>query len=245
MIELKGKHILVTGASSGIGRQISITASQLGALVTIIGRNVTNLQETISLLHGDGHKMFSIDISKNEDIEKLILLSSSYDGVVFNAGVVEYLPVKFLNNSKIDSVFSVNFNSNVILSQKLIKNKLINKKGSLVFISSISSKLGVSGTAMYSASKAALSSFSKILASELASQGIRSNSVSPGIIMTAMNEVATNIISDEEMKKAANDYPLGYGEVSDVAGLVMYLLSDISKWMTGSDLIIDGGFTLN
>lgn len=245
MIELKGKHILVTGASSGIGRQISITASQLGALVTIIGRNVTNLQETISLLHGDGHKMFSIDISKNEDIEKLILLSSSYDGVVFNAGVVEYLPVKFLNKSKIDSVFSVNFNSNVILSQKLIKNKLINKKGSLVFISSISSKLGVSGTAMYSASKAALSSFSKILASELASQGIRSNSVSPGIIMTAMNEVAKNIISDEEMKKAANHYPLGYGEVSDVAGLVMYLLSDISKWMTGSDLIIDGGFTLN
>jgi NAD(P)-dependent dehydrogenase (short-subunit alcohol dehydrogenase family) len=244
MIQLKDKHILVTGASSGIGRQIAITASQLGACVTIIGRNVENLQETISFLQGDGHKMFSIDISINEDIEKLISLCSSFDGVVFNAGVVEYLPVKFLNSSKIDSVFSVNFNSNVILSQQLIKNKLINKKGSLVFISSISSKLGVQGTAMYSASKAALSSFSKVLASELASQGIRSNSVCPGIVKTAMTETAAHVVSVEEMKKAAIDYPLGYGEVSDVAGLVMYLLSDVSKWMTGSELIIDGGFTL-
>lgn len=244
MIQLKDKHILVTGASSGIGRQIAITASQLGACITIIGRNVENLQETISLLQGDGHKMFSIDISINEDIEKLISLCSSFDGVVFNAGVVEYLPVKFLNSSKVDFVFSVNFNSNVILSQQLIKNKLINKKGSLVFISSISSKLGVSGTAMYSASKAALCSFSKVLASELASQGIRSNSVCPGIVTTTMTESATSVVSVEEMKKAALDYPLGYGEVSDVAGLVMYLLSDISKWMTGSELIIDGGYTL-
>ena len=179
-----------------------------------------------------------------EDIEKLISLCSSFDGVVFNAGVVEYLPVKFLNSSKIDFVFSVNFIGNVILSQQLIKNKLINKKGSLVFISSISSKLGVSGTAMYSASKAALCSFSKVLASELASQGIRSNSVCPGIVTTTMIEPATGLVSVEEMKKAAIDYPLGYGEVSDVAGLVMYLLSDISKWMTGSELIIDGGYTL-
>ncbi|HEU4788666.1 MAG TPA: SDR family oxidoreductase [Flavobacterium sp.] len=244
MITLKDKNILVTGASSGIGRQIAITASELGACVTIIGRNVENLQETISLLKGDGHKMFSVDISVTDDLEKLILGSSSYDGVVFNAGVVEYLPVKFLNPSKIDSVFSVNFESNVVLSQKLIKNKLLNKNGSLVFVSSISSKLGVPGTAMYSASKAALSSFSKVLASELASQGIRSNSVCPGIVKTAMTDKASDVVSEEELKKSALEYPLGYGEPVDVAGLVMYLLSDISKWMTGSDLIIDGGFTL-
>ncbi len=244
MIQLNDKHILITGASSGIGRQIAITASELGANVTIIGRNVENLQKTISLLKGDGHDMLSIDLSINEDIDRLISLSSSFDGVVFNAGVIEYLPVKFLNSSKIESIFDVNFNSNVILSQKLIKNKLINKKGSLVFISSISSKLGVPGTAIYSASKAALCSFSKILASELASQGIRSNSVCPGIIKTAMTEMATNLVSEEDAKKASLDYPLGYGEASDVAGLAMYLLSDISKWMTGSELIIDGGFTL-
>ncbi|MBF7093122.1 SDR family oxidoreductase [Flavobacterium sp. ALJ2] len=244
MITLKDKNILVTGASSGIGRQIAIMASELGATVTVLGRNIERLNETISLLTGTGHKMFSVDLSVSSDIDQLIIESLPYDGVVFNAGIVEYLPVKFLNDNKISSVFATNFDSNVILSQKLIKKKLLNKKGSLVFVSSISSKLGVPGTAMYAASKAALSSFSKVLASELAPQGIRSNSVCPGIIRTAMTEQASDVVSQEELKKAESEYPLGYGEPSDVGGLIMYLLSDMSKWMTGSDLIIDGGFTL-
>lgn len=244
MITLQDKNILVTGASQGIGREIAITASKLGANVTIVGRNVEKLQETISFLTGNGHKMFAVDLAVATDLEELILQSSAFDGVVFNAGIVEYLPVKFLNESKIDAVFSVNFDSNVMLSQKLIKKKLLNKKASLVFISSISSKLGVGGTAMYAASKAALVSFSKVLATELAPQGIRSNSICPGIIKTAMTEQANYVASEEEVKKAEAEYPLGYGEPADVAGLTMYLLSDMSKWMTGSDLIIDGGFTL-
>lgn len=244
MITLKDKNILVTGASSGIGRQIAITASELGAKLTIIGRNIEKLDETLALLTGDGHKIQVVDLSDSANLTTLISESLPYDGVVFNAGVVEYLPVKFLNESKINSVFATNFDSNVVLSQKLIKSKLLKKGGSLVFVSSISSKLGVPGTAMYTASKAALSAFSKVLASELASQGIRSNSVSPGIIKTAMTDKASDVVSDEELKKAESEYPLGYGEPADVAGLIMYLLSDISKWMTGSDLIIDGGFTL-
>lgn len=244
MITLKEKSILVTGASSGIGRHIAIIAADLGAQVTITGRNEVNLKETISLMKGNDHKIFVVDMSVENELDTIIQGSLPYDGVVFNAGIVEYLPIKFLTPSKINSVFSVNFESNVLLSQKLIKNKLLNKKSSLVYISSISSKLGVPGTAIYSASKAALSTFSKVLASELASQGIRSNCVSPGIVKTAMTDKAGDIISEEELKKASLDYPLGYGEVNDIAGLVMYLLSDISKWMTGSDLIIDGGFTL-
>jgi NAD(P)-dependent dehydrogenase (short-subunit alcohol dehydrogenase family) len=244
MITLKDKNILVTGASSGIGRQIAITASELGAKLTIIGRNIEKLDETLALLSGEGHKIQVVDLSDSANLTTLISESLPYDGVVFNAGVVEYLPVKFLNESKINSVFATNFDSNVVLSQKLIKSKLLKKGGSLVFVSSISSKLGVPGTAMYTASKAALSAFSKVLASELASQGIRSNSVSPGIIKTAMTDKASDVVSDEELKKAESEYPLGYGEPSDVAGLIMYLLSDVSKWMTGSDLIIDGGFTL-
>ena len=244
MITLKDKNILVTGASSGIGRQIAITASELGAKLTIVGRNTEKLDETLSLLTGNDHKIQVVDLLDSNNLTSLISESSSYDGVVFNAGVVEYLPVKFLNESKINAVFATNFDSNVVLSQKLIKSKLLKKGGSLVFVSSISSKLGVPGTAMYTASKAALSAFSKVLASELASQGIRSNSVSPGIIKTAMTDQASDIVSDEELKKAEAEYPLGYGEPSDVAGLVMYLLSDLSKWMTGSDLVIDGGFTL-
>jgi NAD(P)-dependent dehydrogenase (short-subunit alcohol dehydrogenase family) len=244
MITLKDKNILITGASSGIGRQIAITASELGAKLTIIGRNVEKLNETLSLLTGNEHKSYIIDLSDSANMQTLISESYAYDGVVFNAGVVEYLPVKFLNENKINSIFATNFDSNVLLSQKLIKNKLLKKSGSLVFVSSISSKLGVPGTAMYTASKAALSAFSKVLASELASQGIRCNSVSPGIIKTSMTEQAIDVVSDEELKKAESEYPLGYGEPADVAGLIMYLLSDVSKWMTGSDLVIDGGFTL-
>lgn len=244
MITLKDKNILVTGASSGIGRQIAITASELGAKLTIVGRNTEKLDETLSLLTGNDHKIQIVDLSDSANLASLISESLPYDGVVFNAGVVEYLPVKFLNESKINAVFATNFDSNVVLSQKLIKSKLLKKGGSLVFVSSISSKLGVPGTAMYTASKAALSAFSKVLASELASQGIRSNSVSPGIIKTAMTEQASDVVSDEELKKAESEYPLGYGEPSDVAALIMYLLSDLSKWMTGSDLVIDGGFTL-
>jgi NAD(P)-dependent dehydrogenase (short-subunit alcohol dehydrogenase family) len=244
MITLKDKNILITGASSGIGRQVAITASELGAKLTIVGRNVEKLNETLSLLTGSDHKSYSVDLSDSANLVTLLSESTPYDGVVFNAGVVEYVPVRFLNENKINSVFGTNFDSNVILSQKLIKSKLLKKAGSLVFVSSISSKLGVPGTAMYTASKAALNAFSKVLASELASQGIRCNSVSPGIIKTAMTAQAVEVVSDEELKKAEAEYPLGYGEPADVAGLIMYLLSDVSKWMTGSDLVIDGGFTL-
>ncbi|MFV8368179.1 SDR family NAD(P)-dependent oxidoreductase [Flavobacterium sp. LB2R40] len=244
MITLKNKSILVTGASSGIGRQIAITASKLGALVTLVGRDTLKLDETLALMSGEKHKTHSIDLSILSNIDQLIAESLPYDGVVFNAGIVNYLPVKFLNEDKIRDVFKINFESNVVLTQKLLKKKLINKKGSLVFISSISSKLGVPGTAVYSASKSALNSFAKVLASELASQGIRSNSVCPGIVETEMTNLANDIITENEVRKAASEYPLGYGEPIDVAGLVMYLLSDISKWMTGSELIIDGGFTL-
>jgi NAD(P)-dependent dehydrogenase (short-subunit alcohol dehydrogenase family) len=244
MISLTGKNILITGASSGIGRQVAITASELGASVTLIGRNILKLKETISLMTGLNHIYYSVDLSNLENLEELLSNKMAFDGVVFNAGILEYLPIKFLNPQKIENVFKINFESNVLLSQKLIKNKMIKKKGSLVFVSSISSKLGVPGTSIYSASKAALTTFSKVLASELASQGIRSNSVCPGIIKTPMSEMANEISSTESFTKAESEYPLGYGEPNDVAGLIIYLLSDISKWMTGSEIIIDGGFTL-
>ena len=174
----------------------------------------------------------------------MIDLSQKFDGVVFNAGILEYAPVKFISEEKIKKIFDINFNSAVLLSQHLLKSKALNKKGSLVFISSISSKLGVGGTALYASSKAALGAFSKVVASEVAGQGIRSNSICPGIVSTPMTEQAKSVTSGSEMDEQAKAYPLGYGTTVDVSGLVVYLLSDASKWMTGSDLILDGGLTL-
>ncbi|MET4141605.1 SDR family oxidoreductase [Pedobacter sp. UYP1] len=244
MFSLSGKTFLVTGASSGIGQQIAISISNHGGRVIAAGRDMNRIQQTLTLLEGEGHSYHLFDLSDYKEIAEFVSKSEKLDGVVFNAGVIDYTPVKFINEEKMFKVFDVNFKGSVFLSQQLIKNKLINKMGSLVFISSISSKLGVPGTALYASSKAALTAYAKVVASELANQKIRANSISPGIIVTPMTEKAAEVVTDSSVKDAEKDYPLGYGTPLDVAGLAIYLLSDASRWMTGSDLILDGGLTL-
>lgn len=245
MITLEGKNILVTGASSGIGKEVAITASKIGAVVTILGRDQERLENTLKLMTGDNHRIGIVDLNDSEQVNDFMATCTPFDGVVFNAGIVEYSPVKFLNQLKINTIFSINFESHVLLCQKLQKRKLLNKKGSLVFLSSISCKLGIPGTAMYAASKAAISAFSKVVASEVAAQGIRSNSICPGIVQTEMIDKAQVIIkSDDSETLKKREYPLGYGEPADIANLVVFMLSDLSKWITGTEIIIDGGLTL-
>jgi NAD(P)-dependent dehydrogenase (short-subunit alcohol dehydrogenase family) len=243
MFSLNQKNILITGASSGIGRQLAIDIASFGANVTLMGRDVDRLNQVVSLLAGENHKTVSVDLTDSDAVTEFVKnCNIAFDGIVFNAGIVDYGPVKFITEEKIDLIFNTNFKSVVLLSRQLIKNKLIKKGGSLVFISSISSKLGVSGTALYASSKAALSSYSKVLASELAVQKIRANSINPGIVVTSMTDQAADVSSSfDDAEKA---YPLGYGKPEDISGLVIYLLSDASRWMTGSDMVIDGGLTL-
>ena len=243
MFSLKDKRILVTGASSGIGRQIAIDIANQGGIVTLLGRNLDRLKEVINELGGIGHQSFSVELTLQSELEEFVKLQQPFDGVLLNAGIIDYVPVKFINTEKLDAIFNTNFKAAVILSQLLLKKKLVNKSGAFVFISSISSKLGVPGTALYAASKAALSSYSKVLASELAGQKIRSNCICPGIIVTPMTKAAIEA-SPEAISEGEKHYPLGYGEPKDVSGIAIYLLSDESKWMTGTDLILDGGLTL-
>ena len=236
---IKGKTILITGASSGIGREIAIQCYNEGAHVIITGRDTDRLKETNSHILNDYSLAYCYDLSIEENIIELVDKLPKLDGVVFCAGLVEYLPIKFINKSKIQNTFSLNFDSQVILTQQLIKHKKLNVNSSLVYISSIASKLGVGGTAMYAASKAALNAFMKVTASELSSQKIRANSICPGIIETPMGNKAQNISHD-----ISKDYPLGLGQPIDVAGPCIFFLSDKSKWITGTELIIDGGLTL-
>jgi NAD(P)-dependent dehydrogenase (short-subunit alcohol dehydrogenase family) len=243
IFSLKDKSVLVTGASSGIGRSIAVQCSKSGANVTITGRDQARLNETLGMMDAGSHEVIVADLTKKDDLKKLV--AKPYNGVVFNAGVVEYLPIKFLTEEKIRAVFDTNFNSSVLLCQQLLKNKMVAKQGSLVFISSVSSKLGVVGTAMYASSKAAIQTFSKVVASEVASQGIRSNTISPGVVVTAMTEQAKSVAGGDNMKEGEKAYPLGYGNTNDVASSVVFLLSDASRWMTGSDLLLDGGLVLN
>jgi NAD(P)-dependent dehydrogenase (short-subunit alcohol dehydrogenase family) len=243
MFSLHQKNILITGASSGIGRQLALDIAEFGANVTLLGRDVNRLSKVKGLLAGEGHQSFSLDLTNSEAVTGFVDgCTAQFDGIVFNAGTIDYAPVKFINEEKIDLVFNTNFKAVVLLSRQLIKSKLIKKGGSMVFISSISSKMGVAGTALYASSKAAISTYSKVIASELAVQKIRANSISPGVVITSMTDQATEVAAS--FNDAEKAYPLGYGKPEDVSGLVIYLLSDASRWMTGSDLILDGGLTL-
>ncbi len=243
LFDLSGKIVLVTGASSGIGREIAISASAHGAEVIITGRNEARLAETKQMTN----KITTIlpaDLTNDADIKALVKQLPDLDGVVFCAGVGDYTPLKFINNEKIRHIFSVNFDSQVILTQQLVKNKKIKKGGSLVYISSISSKIGVPATAIYAASKAAINAFVKITASEVSGLKIRANSICPGLIKTQMLENAKDIVSAETISESEKEYLLGLGSPVDVAGPALFLLSDASKWITGTEMIVDGGLTV-
>lgn len=239
---LKGKHILVTGASSGMGRVFCQMIAKEGATVTLLARNEERLQQTLASMEGEGHDYKVCDLTSEEQLKETIGSMTAFDGVVFCAGINDYVPVKFIKQEKIDKIFQTNYFSEVILTQMLLKKKLINKKASLVYISSLSSVLGVQGTLLYATSKAAINSAVKVIAAELAPQGIRANAICPGIVKTEM--LAGQNIDEETFMKQEADYPLGLGTPEDVGNAVLYHLSDGSRWLTGQSMIIDGGYSL-
>ena len=240
---LVGKTILVTGASSGIGRTVAIECARLGANIVITGRNIEKLEEVSKLISDNFCKVIPADLTNQEDFNKLIKEINGINGIVHSAGIVKALPAKFITSEFLDEVMNINFKSAVILTTRLVKEKRISKSSSIVFISSISGNLVTStANSAYCASKAALNGIAKGLALELAPQKIRVNTIMPGIIRT---ELLLDIPMDEEqMALDMKKYPLGYGEPIDVAHAVIFLLSDASRWMTGSNLLLDGGYTL-
>ena len=242
MGSLTGKHILVTGASSGMGKVFARMIAADGAVVSLLARNEERLTQTLNSLNGEGHKVFVCDLTDDEQIKKVATELNPIDGAVFCAGINDYVPLKFVSQSKIEPIFKTNFYSQVILTQSLVKKKQINRGASLVFISSLSSKLGVPGTLLYASSKAALDSAVRVMAAEMAPQDIRVNSICPGIVKTEMLS-GTNI-SEEQFVEQEKEYPLGLGTPEDVGYAVLFHLSDGSRWLTGQNMIIDGGYSL-
>jgi NAD(P)-dependent dehydrogenase (short-subunit alcohol dehydrogenase family) len=238
LFDIEDKTLLITGASSGLGKELAIQCAKLGAKVIITGRDENRLKETFS--QSDNiYLPIPADLSFEDDINKLTQQLPILDGVIFCAGVVEYAPVKLINSNRINNTMSINFNSQVLLTQQLIKQRKLNRGSSLVYISSIASKIGVAGTAMYAASKSALNAFVKVTANELSTQSIRANSICPGIILTPMGEKAQSMNED-----VGKDYPLGLGTPKDIVGPCVFLLSEASRWVTGTEMILDGGLTL-
>ena len=240
---LHSKKILITGASSGIGRATAIECSKLGAKLYLTARNEEKLKETISMLKGDGHSYIVSDLSDEMAINNLVEKITALDGCVHNAGMGKTLPIQFIKKVDLDSMFLLNTFAPILLTQKLVKNKKINKGGTIVFTSSISGLLASPGGSIYSATKGALNNFMRNAAVDLAPKSIRCNAVLPGMIETDFINRGT--LTEEQFEKDRLKYPLKrYGKPTDVAYAIIYFLSDASSWVTGSSLIVDGGITV-
>ena len=241
---LEGKTILVTGASSGIGRATAIACSQMGAVVVVTGRNEPRLQETLDALEGSGHQMIVADIANDDQIDYLVDQIPAINGLVNNAGITETCPTQFIKREKLNRVMEVNTIAPILLTQRILKKKKLGKGGSIVFTCSISgTRVCVGGNVLYSASKGAIHGFMKNAALDLAHKGIRVNDVCPGMIDTHILDAGT--ISEEQLEIEAQRYPMKrFGKPEEVAYGIIYLLSDASSFVTGSSIVIDGGFTL-
>lgn len=237
---LEGKTILVTGASSGIGRGVAIACSKMGATVVLNGRSQQKLDETLSQLEGDGHTVLSADLTDKDAVARMIVETPKLDGIVHCAGIGQRILCKQLKERDVDSVMNANFKGPVLLQQALLEGKKISKGASIIFIASIATWSPSIGNAVYSASKGAIVSYANCLSLELAPRQIRVNCISPAMVWTDL--VLQEGIDEEQLKEDEQKYPLRrYGTPEDIAHLAIYMLSDASSWMTGSNVKISGG----
>lgn len=237
---LVGKSILVTGASSGIGRAIAIACAKMGATIIATARNEQHLQETICHMPKGEHRAIKADLTKQEEIDNLVAELPKLDGLVQCAGVGSRVLCKSITKEDIQHVFLPNVEAPILLQTAILAKKKINKEASIVYIASRASEAPSIGNAIYSASKGAIISYSKCLALELAPRMIRVNCICPAMIWT--NLIFEGGIAKEQLEEAQLKYPLKrYGQPDDVANLAIYLLSNASSWMTGSTIDLTGG----
>lgn len=245
---LETKKILVTGASSGIGRQCAINCSRMGATVALIGRDESRLQDTLSQMEGKGHLVCPVDLNQLENIKPLVQDVVSklgpLDGFIHSAGIEKTLPIKSLKPSDYEDIIRVNTLSAFEFVRYFCGSKNFNQGGSMVIISSITSVIGRVGVSAYAASKGAIVSAVKTMALELAKRNVRINAVSPGTVLTPLMQSYLSQITEEERQKRVEGFPLGLGEPTDIANACVFLLSDASRWITGQNLIVDGGYTI-
>lgn len=242
---LEGKKILVTGASSGIGRSIAVECSKMGASVVATGRNEERLKETLAMLDSTSNSYIVADLNSDDELNLLINQLPELDGVVLCAGIGMTLPISFSSRDKFMKMFQTNFFSPIELCRLLLRKKRISKGGSVIFISSVASDYLIhNGNAVYGSTKSALNSMMKYFVREFSNRKIRFNSICPGMVETPLIHEEINI-TDEQFEKDRETYPLKrYGKPEDIAYGAIYLLSDATSWITGHSLVIDGGVTV-
>lgn len=241
---LDNKTILITGASSGIGKGIALACAEAGAKCILVARNKERLDEVRSLCVGEGHEVEVLDVSDIKAMKELVDRLPQLDGVVQCAGIGDHhTPLKFLTEEFVDEILGVNLKAPIILLAMLDKKKKINKGGSVVMMSSIASFHATVAHSLYGAAKGGIKSFVQGAALDLAGKKVRVNAIAPGMVNTPM--IQFSALTEGQLKANADKYPLKrYGEPSDVAGCAVYLLSDASNWVTGQQFVIDGGITI-
>lgn len=245
---LAGKKVIVTGASSGIGRQCAIDISRIGGTVALIGRNEERLQETLEMLAGDGHLSYPVDLTDFDRIQDCVRAivgkMGKIDGMVHCAGISTTLPFKYMSIDKMAHFFETNVYSALALSREAVGKKYMNDGGSVIFLSSVMGEVGEVGKSLYGMTKGALVSAVRSLACEYAKRRIRFNCISPGAILTPINENLPHMKDPDKRELLEEKHLLGLGAVTDVSNSCIFLLSDASRWITGSNLVVDGGYTV-
>lgn len=240
---LQGKHILVTGASSGIGLTICKSIVASGGKVTGTARRADLLGEMVKELGEDNASFVEADLASDAGIEKVVAGITEINGLVYAAGISKLSPLKFIKRQSLEEVMNINYFSMVLLLAQLTRQKKLKKNdnSSIVLISSVAQQVGTKSSLLYTGSKGAMSAASRVIANELSSQKIRVNTIEPGMVQTAMASEMEDMLSTETVERDRWQYPLGYGTPQDVANAAVFLLSDASKWMTGRSLTLDGG----
>lgn len=248
MINLKGKNIFITGASSGIGSECAVKAARLGANVVLVARNLDRLKQAREVLVGDHHIYFSCDVTSSDHLEEVVRQAveklGKISGFIHSAGIEATIPLRNMNRSKFAEMFSVNVLAAFEIARLLSKKKYLDPGGSsFIFIGSVMGMRGEPGKVAYSSTKAALIGGSKSMALELAPKNIRVNCVMPGIVETEMSAKLFQTIPEHSKQEIIKKHPLGLGQPEDIANLCMFLLSGAARWITGAAIPIDGGYS--
>ncbi len=239
---LQGKRILVTGASSGIGRRIAITCAEFGAKLIITGRDRERLAATFTALPGQDHMQVLADLDKQEDIDRLVAEAGLINGLAHAAGFSKLVPLRLINRAHLDDMFSSNTFAPMLLVRGLLAKKRIAAGGSILFIASVASHIGPMASSAYAASKSALLGMTRSLGQEVAKQGIRANCIAPGYVRTPLLDGLQG--SGGNMENLFDLTPLGMGEPEDIANTAVFFLADASRWITRNYFVVDGGLTV-
>lgn len=246
-VDFQGKKVLVSGASSGLGRATCIELSRRGAGLILLGRNEAQLRITATQVQTDDVHLLKIDLTAFSEIYGHIKAISEAHGRIYglchSAGVVETRPMNAIRIESLRRMLDVNYLAGIELARAVCRRDVMTEDGgSILFISSVYSHAGAAGQTGYCGSKGALNAAARAMAIELARRKIRVNTLSPGLVQTTMTEEAFSRLSAEQRQRIEEAHPLGIGTPEDVARAAAFMLAPQNRWITGADLVLDGGY---